>query len=63
LIRISQYHLDKLEPRRVYWYEEKLGRIWKELGDGVPRTLTPEGQSLFALGYYQQLADLRSKKQ
>ncbi len=62
LIRNSQYHLGKLEPGLAYWYEEKLARIWKELGDGVPPTLTLEGQSLFALGYYQQLADLRSKK-
>jgi len=32
------------------------------LQDAIPRTLDLEQQSLFALGYYQQLADLRTKK-
>ena len=30
------------------------------LGDGAPRILDLEGQGLFALGYYQQLAALRA---
>ena len=33
-----------------------------QLGDSLPRTLDLEGQGLFALGYYQQLAALRSSK-
>lgn len=32
------------------------------MGDSVPQTLSLEEQSLFALGYYQQLVDLRTKK-
>lgn len=63
LTRTSHFHLDKLESRGLaHWYEDKLAEIWSRLGDSVPRTLNLEEQSLFALGYYQQLADLRTKK-
>jgi hypothetical protein len=33
-----------------------------QLKDDVPSILSLEDQSLFALGFYQQLADLRTKK-
>lgn len=63
LTRTSQFHLNKIEGGGLtYWYENKLAEIWGRLGDEVPRTLDLEEQSLFALGYYQQLADLRTKK-
>ncbi len=63
LTRTSQFHLNKIESGGLtYWYENKLAEIWGRLGDEVPRTLDLEEQSLFALGYYQQLADLRTKK-
>lgn len=62
LARSSQFHLNKLEGGLTYWYESALSQIWSQLGDGAPRTLDLEEQSLFALGYYQQLADLRTKK-
>lgn len=62
LTRTSQHHLDKLEPGLAYWYETKLASIWGKLKDNVPTTLTLEQQSLFALGYYQQMADLRTKR-
>jgi len=63
LTRSSQFHLNKLESHGLaYWYESKLAEIWGRMGDAVPRTLDLEEQSLFALGYYQQLADLRTKK-
>ncbi len=62
LIRGGQFHLNKLEPGLARWFEEKLGNIAVRLGDSVPQTLTLEEQSLFALGYYQQLVDLRTKK-
>lgn len=32
------------------------------IGDAEPRTLTLEEQSLFALGYYQQLATFNAGK-
>jgi len=63
LTRTSQFHLNKIESGGLtYWYENKLAEIWGRLGDEVPRTLDLEEQSLFALGYYQQLANLRTKK-
>ena len=61
LTRASQFHLNKLDPRLAYWYESIIGEIWASVGDGVPNVLTLEEQSLFALGYYQQLAANRSK--
>lgn len=62
LIKLSQFHLNKLQPGLAWWYEDRLGRIWGRIKDTVPSTLSLEEQSLFALGYYQQLADLRTKK-
>jgi len=62
LVRTSQFHLNKLEGGLAHWYESKLAGIWGRLRDTVPATLSLEEQSLFALGYYQQLADLRTRK-
>lgn len=62
LVRGGQFHLNKLDLGLAHWYEERLGSISTRLGDKVPQTLTLEEQSLFALGYYQQWVDLRSKK-
>jgi CRISPR-associated protein Csd1 len=60
LTRTSQFHLNKLEPGLAYWYEDKISNIWGRIKDTLPRTLDLEEQSLFALGYYQQLAALRA---
>jgi len=62
LARTSQHHLGKLDPGLAYWFEQQLSEIWSRLGAGAPGALTLEQQSLFALGYYQQLADMRTKK-
>ena len=62
LARTSQFHINKLEPGLAYWYESKLAGIWGRIKDAVPTTLSLEEQSLFALGYYQQMADMRTKK-
>ena len=59
LVRGGQYHLNKLDPGLAHWYEERLGRLSLAIGDNYPQTLSVEGQSLFALGYYQQWVDLR----
>jgi CRISPR-associated protein Csd1 len=61
LTRTAQFHLNKLENGRGY-FEAKIAEIWGQLGDAVPTTLTLEEQSLFALGYYQQMAFDRQKK-
>lgn len=61
LTRTAQFHLNKLDRGRGY-FEGKIADIWGRLGDAVPVTLTLEEQSLFALGYYQQLAFDRQRK-
>ena len=57
----ARNHLGKLEGGLAFWYESKIADVMSQLGDRVPRILDLEGQGLFALGYYQQLAALRSK--
>lgn len=58
----AKNHLGKLEGGLVYWYEDQIAEIMSRIKDTVPRTLTLEEQSLFALGYYQQLASLNTGK-
>lgn len=60
LTRNSQFHLNKLEPGLAYWYETRIANIWSRVRDSVPGVLSFEQQSLFALGYYQQIAADRS---
>lgn len=62
LVGNSRNHLGKLEGGLSYWYEQQISEVMKKLGDQFPRTLNLEGQGLFALGYYQQLATLRTPK-
>jgi CRISPR-associated protein Csd1 len=56
LSRLSTFHLNKLDPGLAHWFEGKLADIWARIEDKPPTTLTLEEQSLFALGYYQQMA-------
>lgn len=63
LIANAQNHLAsvrKRNPGLAWWYEDLIAEVKGRLGDGAPRILDPEGQGLFALGYYQQLARLRA---
>ncbi len=59
LVRTANYHFDK-----VGYYKKRIGLkdllvgIWCPLKDTVPCILELEDQSYFALGYYQQLAQL-----
>jgi len=64
LVRNAQNHLGKPEMKgRTKWIEDWLKEIHGKLKDNMPRTLTLEEQSLFALGYYQQLARLNNDSQ
>lgn len=63
LTRTSKFHLDKLDPGLAYWFDGRIADIWTHMGDTVPRVLNLEEQSLFALGYYHQLAENRRKKE
>lgn len=62
LAKLSQFHLNKLKGGLSRWFESLLAGVWSQLGDRLPATLTLEEQGLFALGYYQQMAELRTKK-
>jgi len=65
LSRLSTFHLGKLQgdrPKLAGWFENKLAEIWARIEDKPPTTLTLEEQSLFALGYYQQIAADRAKR-
>jgi len=55
LVANAKNHLGKLEGGLPYWYENQIADVMGSMDD-IPRTLTLEQQSLFALGYYQQLA-------
>lgn len=55
----ARNHLSKLDGGLAWWYEEQIADVMSRLGDAAPRTLDLNGQGLFALGYYQQLAKLR----
>ncbi len=58
----ARNHLGKLDGGLAYWYENQIADVMGRLGDGAPRILDLNGQGLFALGYYQQLAALRAGK-
>ena len=59
LVRGAQPHLSKVGDQRPglkVWYERQMSEICGRIGTSMPTTLSLEDQSLFALGYYQQLA-------
>ena len=65
IVRTAQFHLDKVRsenPGLAVWYEGKIAEILSAIGDTIPVTLRLEEQSLFALGYYQQMAHDRAGK-
>lgn len=62
LVSNARNHLSKLDPGLAWWYEERIAEIMSRLQDRAPRTVDLEGQGLFALGYYQQIAALRAGK-
>jgi CRISPR-associated protein Csd1 len=62
LVGNSRNHLSKLEGGLSFWYEQRIAEVMGRLGDKIPRILNLEEQGLFALGYYQQLAELRTSK-
>ncbi len=64
LARLSQFHLSKLEPGLARYFDSKIANInmRAHMGDRYPAALNLEEQSLFALGYYQQLAADRAPK-
>ena len=59
LIRNSQHHLEKIEPGLRSVIEGRIADIASKIGGHYPKSLGLEGQSMFALGYYQQIAETR----
>lgn len=63
LVSNAKNHLSKLPAdKKPDEKDEAIAGVFGRLGDSIPRTLTLEEQSLFALGYYQQLANLRESE-
>ena len=56
LTRQSQFHLAKIDGGLARHLEQKLATIWGRIQCDLPTTFSLEEQTLFALGYYQQMA-------
>jgi CRISPR-associated protein Csd1 len=64
LSQLSQYHLAKLERGLAIYYEKILTEIYQNMGEyEIPTALTMTQQTEFALGYYQQKAEIYSGKE
>ncbi|HEX7184993.1 MAG TPA: type I-C CRISPR-associated protein Cas8c/Csd1 [Thermoanaerobaculia bacterium] len=61
LVRTAQFHLDKLDRGLARWHEGRIADVFGRIRQDIPPTLSLERQSLFALGYYQQIAFDRSR--
>ena len=62
LMSNAKNHLSKLDGGLQYWYENQLADVMAQIDNSIPKTLDLEKQSLFALGYYQQIAQLNAGK-
>lgn len=62
LVANAKNHLSKLEGGLAYWYEGQIAAIMSQIQDRIPATFDLEKQSMFALGYYQQIAANRAGK-
>ena len=64
LSQLSQHHLVKIESQgAVIYYENLLSEIAQKIGQNIPKTLNLSQQAEFALGYYQQRAEMFKKKE
>jgi CRISPR-associated protein Csd1 len=60
LIRLSNAHLDKLQKGLAFYFQDEIADVFGRMRDpNPPKTLDPVGQSLFAMGFYQQIAHMR----
>ena len=63
LMSNAKNHLGKVsseKPKLASWFESQLAEVMSRIKDRIPKTLDLEGQSLFALGYYQQIASRKT---
>lgn len=62
LTRLSQFHLNKLDKGLSIWFDRQIADIWTKIKDDLPKTLSLDDQSLFAMGFYQQKAQRAERK-
>jgi CRISPR-associated protein Csd1 len=63
LAKLSNYHLSQLEPDLAYILKTKLSEIAKKISSSIPSVFSLTDQSLFALGYYHQIAHDRAERE
>jgi len=64
LMSNAKNHLGKVasdRPKLASWFENQIAEIMSRIQDYIPKTLNLDQQSLFALGYYQQIASRKGK--
>ena len=63
LVRLAQTaHLPKINNVGLrIWFEKQMGEVWTAMSAAPPAVMTLEQQTLFAMGYYHQLAQRGSK--
>ncbi len=62
LATLSNHHLAKLEERRAIWYKQQLQEVASGISPNMPNVMSLKDQSLFALGYYHQMAEFYKGK-
>lgn len=63
LLSLSRHHLAKLDTGKCVYYEKLLQGVISDLdSNGLPKYLSIDDQSRFAIGYYHQREDLYTKK-
>ena len=61
LINNCNAHLGKMQDKLSYIYTGKLAEVMSRIQGRIPKTLSLEEQTLFAMGYYQQIAFTRKQ--
>jgi CRISPR-associated protein Csd1 len=63
LIRLSNAHLDKIDKGLANYLQNRIAEIFAAVRNPYPpATLDPAGQSLFAMGFYQQIAAMNQDR-
>ena len=64
LLSLSRHHLAKLDTGKCVYYEKLLQGVISDLdSNGLPKYLSIDDQSRFAIGYYHQREELYTKKE
>jgi len=62
LATLSNHHLAKLGDGAAVWYKQQLQEVAGNIRTALPDVMSLKDQSLFALGYYHQMADFYKGK-